>query len=87
MNAWKKDLNAFNLTFVPDGNGEFTEKMGLLVDKSKLGFGKRSWRYSMFVKDGLIEKMFIEPEEEGDPFKVSDADNMLNYIVNYSSIK
>ena len=54
--------------------------MGLLVDKADLGFGKRSWRYSMIVKDGVVDKMFIEPEEPGDPFKVSDAETMLNYI-------
>ncbi len=52
----------------------------MLVDKSDLNFGKRSWRYSMLVRDGTIEKMFIEPQEPGDPFKVSDADTMLNYI-------
>jgi len=52
----------------------------MLVDKSHLGFGKRSWRYSMLVKDGVIEKQFIEPEVEGDPFEVSDADTMLRYI-------
>ena len=63
-----------------DGNGEFTEKMGLLVDKSDLNFGKRSWRYSMLVRNGRIEKQFIEPQEPGDPFKVSDADTMLAYI-------
>ena len=62
---------------IPDGNGEFTAGMGMLVDKTDLGFGKRSWRYSMLVKDGVIEKMFIEPEKEGDPFEVSDADTML----------
>ncbi|MGD2084219.1 MAG: glutaredoxin domain-containing protein, partial [Chromatiales bacterium] len=66
--------------FVPDGNGEFTEAMGMLVDKSDLGFGKRSWRYSMLVRDGVIEKMFIEPGVPGDPFEVSDADTMLAYI-------
>lgn len=80
MNAWAGDQKAENITFIPDGNGEFSEGMGLLVDKNDLGFGKRSWRYSMLVKDGIIEKMFIEPEEPGDPFKVSDADTMLNYI-------
>lgn len=80
MNEWAKDLNANNITLIPDGNGEFTEGMGMLVDKSDLGFGKRSWRYSMLVKDKTIEKMFIEPEEPGDPFKVSDAETMLNYI-------
>ena len=80
MSEWQKDQNAPNVTFIPDGNGEFTHKMGMLVDKTDLGFGKRSWRYAMLVRDGTIEKMFIEPEKEGDPFEVSDADTMLNYI-------
>ena len=80
MNEWAKEQNAKNITFIPDGNGEFTEKMGMLVDKEDLGFGKRSWRYSMLVKDNAIEKMFIEPEVEGDPFEVSDAETMLEYI-------
>ncbi len=80
MNAWLRDQEADNITVVPDGNGEFSEGMGMLVDKSALGFGKRSWRYSMLVKDGTIEKMFIEPEKPGDPFEVSDADTMLEYI-------
>ena len=80
MNAWKQDQEAGNITVIPDGNGEFSEGMGMLVDKAELGFGKRSWRYSMLVKDGVIEKMFIEPDVAGDPFEVSDADTMLNYI-------
>ncbi|HEY9626616.1 MAG TPA: glutathione peroxidase [Coleofasciculaceae cyanobacterium] len=80
MNEWAKEQSAENVKLIPDGNGEFTEGMGLLVDKSDLGFGKRSWRYSMLVKDGVIDKMFIEPEEPGDPFKVSDAETMLKYI-------
>jgi glutathione-dependent peroxiredoxin len=80
MNEWAKDQEAENVVLIPDGNGEFTDGMGMLVDKQDLGFGKRSWRYSMLVKDGTIEKMFIEPEEPGDPFKVSDAETMLAYI-------
>jgi glutathione-dependent peroxiredoxin len=80
MNEWQKDQKAFNVTMLPDGNGEFSEKMGLLVNKDNLGFGKRSWRYSMLVNDGKIEKMFIEQEKEGDPFEVSDADTMLKYL-------
>jgi glutaredoxin-like protein len=80
MNAWAKDQEADNVTLIPDGNGEFTEGMGMLVDKSHLGFGMRSWRYSMLVKDGVVEKQFIEPEVEGDPFEVSDADTMLRHI-------
>jgi glutaredoxin-like protein len=80
MSEWQKDQNAPNITFIPDGNGEFSAGMGLLVDKTDLGFGKRSWRYSMLVKDGVVDKMFIEPEKEGDPFEVSDADTMLHYV-------
>ncbi|MEJ8673764.1 redoxin family protein [Chromobacterium amazonense] len=80
MNEWAKDQEASNLVMIPDGNGDFTEGMGMLVDKADLGFGKRSWRYSMLVKNGVVDKMFIEPQEPGDPFKVSDADTLLNYI-------
>ncbi len=80
MDEWAKDQEASNVRLLPDGNGEFTDAMGMLVDKSDLGFGKRSWRYSMLVRDGVIAKMFIEPEKPGDPFEVSDADTMLAYI-------
>lgn len=80
MNEWQQAQNAHNVRFVPDGNGEFTGSMGMLVDKDELGFGRRSWRYSMLVRDGVIEKMFIESEQPGDPYAVSDADTMLEYI-------
>ncbi len=80
MNAWKEDQQADRITFLPDGNGDFSEGMGQLVSKSDLGFGKRSHRYSMLVRDGVIEKMFIEADVPGDPFQVSDADTMLNYL-------
>ncbi|MGR5064516.1 glutathione peroxidase [Photobacterium sp. DNB22_13_2] len=80
MNAWKDAQEAENITFIPDGNGEFSKGMGMLVGKEDLGFGARSWRYSMLVKNGVVEKMFIENDEPGDPFKVSDADTMLGYI-------
>ena len=80
MNEWAKEQASEHITLVPDGNGEFTAKIGMLVDKTELGFGKRSWRYSMLVKDGVIQKQFIEPDKPGDPFEVSDADTMLNYV-------
>lgn len=80
MNAWLEDQEAENIIVVPDGNGEFTEGMGMLVGKEDLGFGKRSWRYSMLVNNGVVEKMFIEPNKPGDPFEVSDADTMLEYL-------
>jgi thioredoxin-dependent peroxiredoxin len=84
MFQWGKNLGADKVKLLPDGNGEFTRKMGMLVEKSNLGFGMRSWRYSMVVKDGTVEKVFAEPGYsdncETDPFEVSDADTMLAYL-------
>ena len=84
MFKWGKELGNENIFLLPDGNGEFTRKIGMLIDKSNLGFGMRSWRYSMLVNDGEIEKIFVEPgfadNCESDPFEVSDADTMLAYL-------
>jgi len=80
MNDWRESQGAENITMLPDGNGEFSSQLGFLVDKSAIGFGKRSWRYSMVVNDGVIEKMFIEEEVPGDPFQNSDAITMLKYL-------
>jgi len=80
MNAWGRDQGVSHVRLLPDGNGDFSQGMGMLIDKRDLGFGMRSWRYSMLVRDGVIEKMFIEPEQPGDPFEVSDADTMLAYL-------
>lgn len=84
MYQWGLSQNAKNVFLLPDGNGQFSRKMGMLVNKDNLGFGMRSWRYSMLVDNGEIEKVF---SEEGysdncptDPFEVSDADTMLNYL-------
>ncbi len=84
MYQWGKSQNAKNVFLLPDGSGEFTRMMGMLVDKSNLGFGMRSWRYSMLVEDGEIVKMFIEDDFSDncptDPFEVSDADTMLGFL-------
>ncbi len=80
MQSWAEDQHADNIEFIPDGNGDFSREMGMLVNKKELGFGDRSWRYSMLVKNGTIEKMFIEPDKPGDPFEVSDADTILHYL-------
>jgi len=84
MFQWGRQLGNENIFLLPDGNGEFTRKMGMLVDKSNLGFGMRSWRYSMLVDDCKIEKIFVEPNYGDncptDPFEVSDADTMLAYL-------
>jgi len=69
---------------LPDGNAEFTRKMGMLVDRSSNGMGMRSWRYSMLVDDGKIEKLFIEPgfrdNPPGVPLDVSGAETMLDFL-------
>lgn len=80
MEEWARDQESDNVTLLPDGAGAFTDGMGMMVDKSAINFGKRSWRYSMLVREKKIEKMFIEPDKEGDPFEVSDADTMLHYL-------
>lgn len=84
MYQWGLKQGAKNVFLLPDGNGEFSRKMGMLVDKSNLGFGMRSWRYSMLVDDKKVEKVFVEPEFGDncptDPFEVSDADTMLKYL-------
>jgi|TARA_Y100000310_G_scaffold301530_1_gene338085 peroxiredoxin len=84
MHQWGKHQGAEKIKLLPDGNGEFTRKMGMLVKKEDLGFGDRSWRYSMVVNNGVIEKIFIESGFEDncptDPFEVSDAKTTLNYL-------
>jgi peroxiredoxin len=84
MYQWAKHMGVKKVKMIPDGSAEFTRKMGMLVHKDNLGFGMRSWRYSMFVDDGKIEALFIEPgfsdDYEEDPFEVSDVDTMLNFL-------
>ena len=84
MYQWAKHLGVEKVFMLPDGNAEFARKMGMLVDKSNLGFGLRSWRYSMYVRDGVVEKLFSEPGLEdncpSDPFELSDVETMLSYL-------
>lgn len=84
MYQWGQHQNADKVFLLPDGNGEFTRKMGMLVDKANLGFGMRSWRYAMVVDNREITKMFIEAGYSDncpdDPFEVSDADTVLNWL-------
>jgi len=85
MNAWGRDLGIKKITMLPDGSGVFTQGMGMLINKDHVGFGMRSWRYSMLVDNGEVVKIFEEPGknnagENGDPFEVSDAQTMLTYL-------
>lgn len=84
MKQWADKLGITKVKMLPDGNADFTRGMGMLVKKENLGFGDRSWRYSMLVKDGVIEKLFVEPGYmdncPDDPFTVSDAETMLKAV-------
>lgn len=84
MFQWSKHLDIKHVKMLPDGNGDFTRLMGMLVKKENVGFGYRSWRYSMLAEDGKIVKLFSEPGFSDncpdDPFTVSDADTMLDYL-------
>ncbi|MGR9046560.1 MAG: redoxin family protein [Gammaproteobacteria bacterium] len=81
---WAKHLGVKHVKMLPDGNGDFTRGMGMLVKKENLGFGYRSWRYSMLVDDKKVVKLFSEPGQADnhpdDPFFVSDAETMLDYL-------
>jgi len=84
MYQWARHQKADKVKMLPDGNADFTRLMGMLVRKENLGFGDRSWRYSMHVINGEIKKMFVEPGLSDncpdDPFEVSDAKTMLDYL-------
>ncbi len=84
MYQWAQKLGTKNIFMLPDGNGEFARALGMLVKKDNVGFGERSWRYSMLVEDGTIKQVFAEngfgDNIDSDPFEVSGADTMLAYL-------
>ena len=78
MDAWSKSANAGDaVTMLADGNGTFAEAVGLTMDGSKFGLGKRGQRYSMVVNDGVVEQLNVEAPGE---FNVSSAEHMLNEL-------
>lgn len=89
MFQWGKAQGVENVKLLPDGSGEFTKNIGMLVKKDNLGFGERSWRYSMFVDNGEVKKVFIEPgfgdNVQDDPFEVSDAGTMLKWLEEHTT--
>ena len=84
MNKWAEAQGISNVKVIPDGSGEFTRKMGMLVHKDNLGFGMRSWRYAAIVKDGVIEAWFEEPGFSDncpdDPYGESSPDTLMAYL-------
>ncbi len=77
MGAWNKASGSSDITMLADGNGEFAEALGLTMDGSGYGMGKRAQRYSMIVNDGVVEELNVE--QPGD-FKVSSAEHMLGQL-------
>ncbi|MGH1354948.1 MAG: peroxiredoxin [Thalassovita sp.] len=84
MNKWAQDQKLENVSVIPDGSGEFTRKVGMLVAKDNLGFGMRSWRYAAIVNNGVIEAWFQEPglsDNHGeDPYGESSPENLMKYL-------
>ena len=84
MNAWAKHHKIDKVKVIPDGNGEFTRKMGMLVEKNNLGFGYRSWRYAAIIDNCEILESFVEPGFEDnckdDPYKMSSPQNILKFL-------
>ena len=83
MNKWAKDQCIERVKVIPDGNGEFTDGMGMLVDMSVVGFGKRSRRYAFVAKDGVVEKLFVEPEsteDNPDPYGETSPETVIAYL-------
>ncbi len=84
LRKWLIDQNVCHIKFIPDGNGEFTQALDMLVDKSNLGFGSRSWRYAAVVDNGVIEQWFEEPGRidncETDPYGETSPESVMNYL-------
>jgi thioredoxin-dependent peroxiredoxin len=84
MFQWAKSRNIEKVFMLPDGNGDFTRRMGMLVERTANGMGLRSWRYSMFVDDGVIKQMFAEANVRDNPpgvgVEVSGAETMLEWL-------
>ena len=77
MSAWNKADGSDDITMLADGNGEFAEAVGLTMDGSKFGMGKRSQRYSMVVNDGVVETLNVEAPGE---YNASSAETLLEQV-------
>lgn len=84
MNKWRIDQKVENVKVIPDGSGEFTRQIGMLVEKANLGFGYRSWRYAAVINDGVIEAWFEEPgradNHPEDPYGESSPETVLAWL-------
>lgn len=84
MNKWAESQGLKNVKVIPDGSGEFTRRVGMLVRKDNLGFGLRSWRYAAIINNGVVEAWFEEPgladNHANDPYGESSPENVLNWL-------
>ena len=85
MNAWADQMKIEQVKLIPDGSGNFTRFMGMLVGKNHLGFGNRSWRYMCVIDNGVVEAWWEEPGinndgEDNDPYVESTPENMIDYL-------
>jgi len=85
MYQWGKFLDANNVKMLPDGSGDFTRRMGMLIKKDHVGFGARSWRYAMVIDDGVVTEMFVEPGlnddgSDSDPYGESKPEPVLEWV-------
>tara|TARA_B100001287_G_scaffold167388_1_gene140772 strand:+ start:1852 stop:2385 length:534 start_codon:yes stop_codon:yes gene_type:complete len=85
MNAWARDQKLQHVKVIPDGSGNFTRYMGMLIGKNHLGFGMRSWRYMCVLKDGVVEKWWQEPGinndgDDSDPYEQTTPENCMSYL-------
>ncbi|MFN4098574.1 MAG: peroxiredoxin [Pararhodobacter sp.] len=91
MNQWAKSQGLANVQVIPDGSGEFTRRMGMLVRKDNLGFGLRSWRYAAIINDGVIEAWFEEPglcdNHVEDPYSVSSPESLMTWLTEANASK
>ena len=84
MNKWAESQGLKNVKVIPDGSGEFTRRVGMLVRKDNLGFGLRSWRYAAIINNGVVEAWFEEPgladNHTNDPYGESSPENVLSWL-------
>lgn len=85
MNAWAKELGIEKVKLLADGNADFTDSMGMLCTKRAKGFANRSWRYSLYANNGIVQEAFIEPgfnhkDEDDDPYTCTDPETMIQFV-------
>ena len=85
MNAWAEKMNVADVKVIPDGSGNLTRFLGMLIGKNHLGFGNRSWRFMAIVNDGVVEKWWQEPGinndgTDDDPYVASPPENCIQYL-------